>query len=198
MLGHPVGGSAGPRTHPGPEAERGGLSASSISLPSRSSISWHHLFLRHICAGLDRPARRSACVRPARRSAYGIASGAAEQPSDSPRTCETVGILRRMRIKRRRADALNSVPGPGRDWELGWPGFPPLPDGSSESAVESYLDRCSIAEVVVDAHSGLTITLLDADQTTMGVPLRTSCVSGLAMARGHEQHRLGVRHPLHE
>jgi len=49
---------------------------------------------------------------------------------------------------------------------LAWDIFPPLPDGASEDEVQDYLDRCSVAGVVVDADSQVTVQLLDAEQQT--------------------------------
>ncbi|WP_091179247.1 hypothetical protein [Microlunatus flavus] len=47
-----------------------------------------------------------------------------------------------------------------------WGAFPPLPDGASETEVSNYLDRCSVARVLVDAESQVTVELLDVEQQT--------------------------------
>ena len=47
---------------------------------------------------------------------------------------------------------------------LAWDSFPPLPDAASETEVQNYLDGCSVAGVVVDADSQVTVRLLDPEQ----------------------------------
>ena len=66
------------------------------------------------------------------------------------------------------SEDLASLIGPSRMKDAvfadGWPGFPPLPDDSSYDELADYLDRCEVAEVVVNAASHLSVTLLDSDR----------------------------------
>ena len=46
---------------------------------------------------------------------------------------------------------------------MGWPDFPPLPSSCSDHDKYEYLFRCDVAEVVVNAASQVTVTLLDPE-----------------------------------
>ena len=57
--------------------------------------------------------------------------------------------------------ARRNTPG---EFVLEWDIFPPLFDDASEAELLKYLDRCSVAGVVVDAESRVPVELLDAEQ----------------------------------